>query len=413
MRAAGFEDATIAGHGRRICMNRFDTMIEGLREEMEVPEKVWEKYMDTLENLPVRRPAGARRCLKYASLAAAMTAAVFFCAANPVVAARIPVIGKIFEKIEQFLLFSGEYSEKAEPLAKETGDKGTEAFFIYSAEDAGVKFTASEIYCDGLSVYVTAEVELEQGGLEEISGDSMYLGGNWKLAGGETEKPLENNNLEGKAIDDRTFIGMIKFDPEEMEAQEGTLELELSMIGFDDLTDLALEDISASHKIEGNWSLRLPFHVDSEAEKTIRIGKEENGYRIDQVVVSPYQVITYTDVPYVKNAMTPEEFENMMREKTGGSDEFGLTYEEYMERQGKVYQTCCTIVFNQDDEMLRRVEEYQGRCVSAVQGKEISRLYIYLVDDKDALDKLDKGCERSEVAKVAAASAEVEVKKAD
>ena len=45
-------------------MNRFDTMIEGLREEMEVPEKVWEKYMDTLENLPVRRPAGARRCLK-------------------------------------------------------------------------------------------------------------------------------------------------------------------------------------------------------------------------------------------------------------------------------------------------------------------------------------------------------------
>ena len=36
-------------------MSKFDDMITGLQQDIEVPERVWAKYTDTLSNLPDRR----------------------------------------------------------------------------------------------------------------------------------------------------------------------------------------------------------------------------------------------------------------------------------------------------------------------------------------------------------------------
>ncbi len=109
--------------------------------------------------------------------------------------------------------------------------------------DAGITFTASEVYCDGLSVFLTAQIEVEQGGLENLPGhyinggydtaEMMYLRGEWNLTGGG-EQSLSNDNLEGRVIDDNTFVGMLKLNLEDYKSEDGELSLRLSSIGWGD-----------------------------------------------------------------------------------------------------------------------------------------------------------------------------------
>lgn len=384
-------------------MNKFDEMIYGLRQDTKVPESVWMKYTDTLSKLPdkpEKRGAGNRRWMKYAASAAAVViVGSAVCCANPALAAKIPFIGRIFEEVQQIATFSGEYDGKSEVLPEE-----------YSAENAGVTVTASEIYCDGLSVFLTAEVDVAQGGLKNLPGKTVYLNGSWRTGADGKEKMLANNNLEGKVIDDRTFIGMLKLDLEDTDLKNGTLELDISMVGYDDINELDLEDITASHTIKGEWTLKLPFSADTEAVKTVQVNQENEGYCLREVFVSPYQVIAYTDVPYTENTLTREEFDEMMRkEKTGGADP-GLTYEQYMEQAGKDCAQCDTIIFNQDGEMLQPAEEHHGRAVCAVQEKEISKLYIYVFDDFDTWAEVSEKGMECEAAGQALISAEVDVK---
>lgn len=427
-------------------MSNFDEMIKGLRQDTKVPDKVWEKYMDTISNLPdkstktAKIPAGKKHWMSFAASAAAILAiGTTVCFTNPALAAKIPFIGSIFAEVEQDVRFPGEYSGKAEVLQGESVEKPEETKIsgsngiaentrteegasvfeetgrtpnVYTAENAGVTFTASEIYCDGLSVFLSAQVEAEQGDFLDIPGKILYLDGTWTLSGDEEQNRLVNDNLEGKVVDDNTFVGMVKLDLTGMERQEGVLELDISMIGYDDVDELDAEDISAFHKIYGEWKLQLPFTVDKEAVREIEINKTENGYCLKKVFVSPYQVITYTDVPYTEEEITWEEYESIMQEKTGStdSDDFGISYEEFVERQGKTYAECSTIIFNQDGEMVRPMEEYNGKSVNSVWNMELSKLYIYVFDSFDLWYEVMKGGMDCPAIERAVVSAEVDLK---
>lgn len=394
-------------------MKDFDNMIQGLRKETKVPDEVWTKYTETLSNLPDQtenRRSDKKHWMKYTAVAAAAAITVTtICFADPAFAAKIPILGQIFKQIQQQSTFSGEYSDKAEILSKEDADGTVPADSKYTVQDAGVTITASEIYCDGLSVFVTAEINVEQGGLDNIPGNIMYLQGGWKLSGSEEENMLMNNNLEGHIVDDHTFVGMMKLDLEEQNLQEGVLELQFSMVGYDDKNEADAEDISASHKIQGVWSLELPFTADTEAVQEIPVNKEENGYRLDKVFLSPYQVIAYTDVPYTENEVSREEYESVMREKTGGSDDFGITYEEYVEQNSRTYSQCNTIIFNQDGEMLTPTEEIYGRSVNAVQGMDITKLKIYMFNDLELWAQVYEEGAESEAVDQAVLSAEIDL----
>ena len=329
---------------------------------------------------------------------------------NPVLAAKIPFIGKIFTEVQQTVTFSGTFDDKAEVLNTESSSEVEIQNPMYIAESDGITITASEVYCDGLSIFLTAEVNMEQGGFDNISGNLLYLEGSWKLAGDNEGKMLVNNNLEGKVIDNQTFVGMLKLDLDEADLQNGVCDLQLSMIGYDDLNELDADDISAFHKYNAEWNLSVPFTVDAEAAKTIEINKESNGYCLRKVFVSPYQVITYTDVPYTECEITKEDYKEVIKEKTGRiSDDIGLTYEEYVEEMGKSYATSCTLIYNQNGEMVTPREDIRGRSVYAVQGMDISKLYIYVFDDLDAFGEVYENGMDCDAAKQAVLFAEVNV----
>lgn len=412
-------------------MMQFEEMLERIGSNNEVPERVWKKLDFVLDNLPdyEEAPIPKRRGRQYAAAAAVIVSiGAVFCVSNPALAAKIPFIGRIFEEVEEGIPFSGDYSEKAGVLAQ-TAEKDEEGN-LHTASgimktDAGITFTASEVYCDGLSVFLTAQIDVEQGGLKNIPGhyinggdataDMMYLRGEWNLSG-EGAQSLSNNNLEGKVVDDNTFVGMLKLNLNDYKSDDGKLSLRLSSIGWDDVTMADAESISESYRIEGQWNFDIPFSVDTESVKEIEINQKGEGYTLEKVFISPYQVVTYVDVPFEKREITREEYEALAAEKTDGTGDLGMTYEEYVEEAGKIYQFWNTIICNQSGEMLFSNPEDVGKTVAAIDGKDISALRIFVFDDADAdleieKSRLDNGTvdiERAE--EMAVISAEIKVK---
>lgn len=412
-------------------MMRFEEMMERIGSNNEVPERVWKRLDIVLDELPdyEEAPAARRRGRQYAAAAAVIVSiGAVFCVSNPALAARIPFIGRIFEEVEDEIPFSGDYSGKAGVLAQtaekdEEGNLHTVSGIV--KRDAGITFTASEVYCDGLSVFLTAQIDVEQGGLKNIPGhyindgdataDMMYLRGEWNLSGEGTQS-LSNNNLEGKVVDDNTFVGMLKLNLNDYKSDGGKLSLRLSGIGWDDVTMSDAESISESYRIEGQWNFDIPFSVDTESVKEIEINQKGEGYTLEKVFISPYQVVTYVDVPFEKREITREEYEALAAEKTDGTGDLGITYEEYVEQAGKVYPFWNTLICNQDKELLFANPEGVGKTVAAIDGKDISALRIFVFDDADAdleieKSRLDNGTvdvERAE--EMAVISAEIEVK---
>lgn len=332
---------------------------------------------------------------------------------NPVLAAKIPLIGKIFEKVEDNITYSGDYTDQGIVLTNEdpAGNLDTSE---YSASDKGITLTASEVYCDGYSVFLTVNIGAEEADFTHIpehytganvaenrTAAGFYIDGTWSV-GGSSPEWLENT-FEGEVIDSHTFAGMIKVNLAEKPAGSGQLNLNISGLGYDDDRMLDSEEISASHWTDGSWKLAIPFEVNATDVKTIEVGEKKGNITLEDVVVSPYQVIVHATTPG-----EPRELTDSIREKLL-SENPDMTDAEMFELLGWSYEPCYTIVFNQDGEMLYSDTELAGRAGFAVQGKEIKALHILIFDNFDDWMQMEKEGMGSSAADRAVMSKEIHV----
>ena len=299
---------------------------------------------------------------------------------NPVLAAKIPLIGKIFEKVEDDATYSGDYTDKKTVLTNEdsVGNLDTSD---YTVSDKGITLTASEAYCDGYSIFLTVNIESEDADFTHIpehytgmnaadnrTSAGFYIRGTWSVDGSSPEW-LENT-FDGKVIDSHTFAGMLKINLAEKHTGSSELSLNVNGLGYDDDRMLDGEEISASHWTDGSWNIAIPFGINTTDAKTIEMGEKKGNITLEDVVVSPYQVIVH--------ATTPGE-------------------------------PCSTICFNQDGEMLHPDMEMAGRAVFAVQGKEIKTLYVYIFDNPDDWSLMEQEGMNSSIAERAVISKEIHV----
>lgn len=332
---------------------------------------------------------------------------------NPVLAAKIPLIGKIFEKVEDNITYSGDYTDQGIVLTNEdpAGNLDTSD---YSASDKGITLTASEVYCDGYSVFLTVNIGAEEADFTHIpehytganvaenrTAAGFYIDGTWSV-GGSSPEWLENT-FEGEVIDSHTFAGMIKVNLAEKPAGSGQLNLNISGLGYDDDRMLDSEEISASHWTDGSWKLVIPFEVNATDVKTIEVGEKKGNITLEDVVVSPYQVIVHATTPG-----EPRELTDSIREKLL-SENPDMTDAEMFELLGWSYEPCYTIVFNQDGEMLYSDTELAGWAGFAVQGKEIKALHILIFDNFDDWLQMEKEGMGSSAADRAVMSKEIHV----
>lgn len=397
-------------------MSYLENMMQGLEKHQEVPEKVLNRVELVLENLPDKRKR-VRRIWQRQAAAAAVAVAIsgVFCYSYPALAAKIPLIGKIFERVEESVPFSGEYSEKAETLV--TPEDVTESPMMVT--DAGIGVTASEVYCDGVSVFLAMQVEVPESDILEIpshtlngketTADGMYLRGTWMLEG-EEPKRLDARMLEGKVMDEHTFAGMLKLDLAEKELETGTLKLCLTSIGWDEET-AETEDISENIRVDGTWDFSVPFTVDKESVREIAVNQEQNGYTIQKLIVSPYQVVSYVKAPLsnVEKQITRADYESKLGLSEGAEDE-RLSYEDFVAQYQKpVMQPCETVICNQNGELLFAYDNSttSGTTTFAVDKKELQTLYIYVLTDVENYLHEDGSLNQELLREQAVVSAEV------
>ena len=299
---------------------------------------------------------------------------------NPVLAAKIPLIGKIFEKVEDDATYSGDYTDKITVLTNEDS-AGNLDTSDYTVSDKGITLTASEVYCDGYSIFLAVNIESEDADFTHIpkhytgmnaadnrTAAGFYIDGTWSVDGSSSEW-LENT-FDGEVIDSHTFAGMLKINLEEKHTGSGELNLNVNGLGYDDDRMIDREEISASHWTEGSWNIAIPFGLNTTDVKTIEVGEKKGNITLEDVVVSPYQVIVHA---------------------------------------GSSYEPCSTICFNQDGEMLHPNMEMAGRAVFAVQGKEIKTLYVYIFDNPDDWTQMEQEGMNSSVADRAVITKEIHV----
>lgn len=331
---------------------------------------------------------------------------------NPAFAAKIPLIGRVFENVENNVTYSGDYADKDTVLTNEdsVGNLDTSK---YSVSDKRITLTASEVYCDGYSIFLTVNIKAEDTEFTHIpehytsmydtgkTAAGIYINGTWSVDGNSFEQL--GNSFEGEVIDDHTFVGMLKLDLAEKFEGSGELNLGVNGLGYDDDRMLNSEEISASHWTDGNWNIVLPFEVNGADIKTIGVGEKKGDITLDDIVISPYQVIVNTATPGKQRELT-----NDMREKLLSKDP-DLTDAEMFDILGWSYEPCQTIVFNQDGEMLYSDMEMAGRAGFAVQGKEIKTLYIFIFDNLDDWAQMENEGMNSSVADKAVIAKEIHV----
>ncbi len=313
---------------------------------------------------------------------------------DPVLAAKIPVIGKIFEKVEDDVTYSGDYTDKGTVLTNEDYEGNLDTA-DYSVLDKGITLTASEVYCDGYSIFLTVNIASEDADFTHIpehytgmniadnrTAAGFYIGGTWSVDESSPEQ-LENT-FEGEVIDGHTFVGMLKVNLTEKTVGGGELNLNISGLGYDDDRMLDGEEISASHWTDGSWNITLPFKVDETEVKTVEVGEKKGNITLDNVVISPYQVIVHATTPGEQRELTDDRREKLL------SKDPDMTDAEMLELLGWSYEPCQTICFDQDGEMLYSDMEIAGRAGFAVQGKEIKTLYIFIFDNLDDWAQMER-----------------------
>lgn len=352
-----------------------------LKKEIIIPEDVWKKYTNTLEHIDQlseeRKTTetmyhsgqqNKKTYKKWGKIAAVFafiligSSIIYF--SNSVTASKFPLIGTIFYQIQNFVDFPGSYSgfhyiEELEHTDENNPNKTMSSIAGYhSTTSNGITITASEIYADGYSVYLTVTIKSDKPEFQNIitwktKDDtvtaSIYAGlhsGNYCQIGNEKQREMINVDFEGNVIDKHTFIGMIKLDRESYSTKDGKLTLNLSYLCYDH------KDHTSEIKLKGNWQLTVPYTVDREHSRKIPVNQiNKDGFGIESIVVTPFQVAVFGIRP----------------------DDSGTLYKAFI----------------QDGTELDFRNTQTSSALFSVEDKKIETLHIYMYYWEDGMDLMD------------------------
>ena len=224
-----------------------------LKREVEIPEAVKNKAQeayDMIKNNEIHQEKKEKNPYRWMSIAAktaGATAAVLavgfvVCAANPVMARELPIVGGIFAELQDKVSFFGNFADRAETLEEaETKEKASEVSETvdakkpgttegaYTKTSDGLTIRFSEVYADSQAIYLTMEAKSEEPFPDTMmsqdeNGEMPVLSMNYtrdydflkELPEGyeypEILKGADFAQLEGKYLDENTYACILRID---------------------------------------------------------------------------------------------------------------------------------------------------------------------------------------------------------
>lgn len=238
---------------------------EELRKDTEIPAIVRERankaYHLIENNVSVQKKTQKDRTsfhwMKTGAKIAGGTAAVLvagfiFCAANPVMAKNLPVVGSLFETLQDHVSFFGDFSDHATTLEdteksagskteNETADQTTDhavsdsaesdntaldnnssatADTTYTKTSNGLTITCSEVFANSQAVYMTMQFKSDEpfpDTLKDQDGKPvMEMYSTKVLDFNQVDDDYMLSNLEGEFLDEYTYACILRVDLAEM-----------------------------------------------------------------------------------------------------------------------------------------------------------------------------------------------------
>jgi len=210
---------------------------------------------------------------------------------NPALASKLPLVGGVFKNIETNIHAPNNYSDYATSVNEKVTNNG-------------ISITLSDILCDGEGLYVTYKVESEKPFKYTSWGDAP-LTMNQLLTNEDYNKVsfskdgLDNTGfagLEGKFIDDYTFIGMERYYLKSLNTEipdNFDFEVKLTSVGTG-----ALKQDEKDQRLKGTWAFKVPVTVDESTNKKIDINyKDSKGLSIDSIIITPFTIVVNSTSP--------------------------------------------------------------------------------------------------------------------
>ncbi|MFT3985894.1 MAG: DUF4179 domain-containing protein [Lachnospiraceae bacterium] len=294
-----------------------------------VEERIEEAY-DIIRNSKSKRHSLSY--LSKAGIAAAILLAVtaLIGVSNPVLAAKIPVIGKIFSLIESQVSYPGEYSEhavdlkedsegaelreKPEDISDSSGEKP------YSVKDGELEITLSEVSYDSNAIYLSVQITNDHDFPDDLlSTDLLYLRclAAMKRSDGTLAEFSESTGnmpayrMDGKYVDKHTFVGALKLELEDVSSYTSgdltilevsqdltTGDLKSGELGDSGETVTYLENDKVIYT--GEWKFTIPINQseagDAETEIPVQ-DTNQDGYGIEKIIKTRYEIYAVPILP--------------------------------------------------------------------------------------------------------------------
>ena len=224
-----------------------------LQEKTEIPvivhERVNQAYRLIENNTAVQKkaPKEPYHWMKIGGriaggMAAVLAVGFVFCAVNPVMAKNLPVVGGLFEMLQDNVSFFGDFSEHATTLESvdtteteeniagtgsgtegnpsedtEAGQDTTKDDTAYTKTADGLTITCSEVYANSQAVYITMQFKSDAPfpkteTLAESGTPVIDLDMTGSVDFNQEADPFINGQVEGQFLDDNTYACIFRYD---------------------------------------------------------------------------------------------------------------------------------------------------------------------------------------------------------
>ena len=254
-------------------------------------------------------------------VAAAVVVFSCICIANPVLAENIPIIGHVFEMIENKMQFGGDFSSYAEPVKLEsTADiedetKQRVSTLIEETKDddqasltvGDVAITLDEAYCNGKYLYISMVLKSKEKLVENMDAVGMAvvnLMGEMRFSYAQGWDILQDE-IDGKLLDEYTYVGMFRhnmadslddFNNERRKENDENIEVPDNFtvrmyMGAVDATFYG-NKVYKNLTFNGPWEFKLDVSVNRENVTEYVVNKKEKeDFKAITLVKTPFEIV--------------------------------------------------------------------------------------------------------------------------
>ncbi len=204
-------------------------------------------------------------------------------------ARNIPVVGGIYGFVQEQIGFDSSVSNYTcnynEPVTSN-----------------GISITVSEIYCDGLTAYISYILEGEE--ISNLYKTNCYydegiaLESKYTVDGSTEASQFGYGGIEGEWVNDgETYVG---FDRIELRGEDNLIKFPEKFILNINISSLEIMGNTkgvSNAGFKGDWSFDLEVNCDHDNVYEIDISKSNNEHSIDRIVVSPVMITLFTSYP--------------------------------------------------------------------------------------------------------------------